>query len=359
MAIKPRVVSQEKSDFVPVVPDAGTDVGIVSLIVELGKHDVQPKFAKDSKNKQEFEEDGSPKIIWPNTKYPSKGLAALYFDLANQTHDYGGDTGEQLIRLPFHSVSRGMSEGISTEAVAPRDLEGNRLKRPWMYHSNSKWAKLAAATTFEDGTTVASRMCNPFYDNPDLNEVRLLLGKACLINVEVKVSGEYTNVSVKNPTAFPKKYPKPDALPVPALIIEFEDDDLLKNKAELGGKCKLDFVRVADLRRIVIANDYPGKAIQKAIQQKFDEPALIKKALEIAQAIVDNDKELIEIYKLFPNGDPRLAEGDAAPSQSKAQERPPAVSAPSRATTPKPSAEGLPKGVDDTSNEDEQEDSPF
>jgi hypothetical protein len=112
---------------------------------------------------------------------------------------------------------------------------------------------------------------------------------------------------------------------IPAISINFEDEDLLEEKEELGGACKYDLLRMSDLRKIVLAQDYEGSAIQKAIQQREDEAELIKKAKEIAKAIIENDKEYAEVVALLES------RGEVQPSEDQA----PAVKPAAKAVKPK------------------------
>jgi hypothetical protein len=73
----------------------------------------------------------------------------------------------------------------------------------------------------------------------------------------------------------------------------------LEPKEELGGSCKFDLIRQADLRKIVLAEDYAGSEMQKAIQQRMDEAALIEKAKELSAKAIAGNKELQEIFALL------------------------------------------------------------
>jgi len=296
----------EQKEFVPVIPEDGLNAVAVSLLVYLGKHRKQPKFAKDSKGVVELNEDGSKKILIP--KEGDKGLErkiAAYVDLLDQTHDYGNDIGVKNIRLPLHKVGYAISEGLNYVEVAPRDTQGNYIKgKPWTLAPASMWAKLAAVTKTKDGQLVKDVIFAADFNNPNLNNVGLLLGKPFMMNVEVKESvgksdgKTYHNVSLKSPVPLMKGMNPPAPL-VPPKAISFTDTDLLEPKEELGGSCKFDLIRQADLRKIVLAEDYAGSEMQKAIQQRMDEAALIEKAKELSAKAIAGNKELQEIFTLL------------------------------------------------------------
>jgi hypothetical protein len=123
-----------------------------------------------------------------------------------------------------------------------------------------------------------------------------------MYNVEVKTTEKdgntYVNTKLKSPVPMMKGMAAQDAL-IPAISINFDDEDLLESKEELGGACKYDLLRISDLRKIVLAQDYEGSAIQKAVQEREDEDELIKKAKEIAKAVIENDKELQEALAIL------------------------------------------------------------
>jgi hypothetical protein len=119
----------------------------------------------------------------------------------------------------------------------------------------------------------------------------------------------------------------PDGL-IKAISVGFDDTDLLEPSDELGGACKLDLVRIADLRKIVLASDYQGTEMQKAIQQKFNEADLIEKAKEIQAKLIETDKELQEIYSILGS------DSDEQPEAPK--EKPVAKPAPKSKAKPAP-----------------------
>ena len=85
---------------------------------------------------------------------------------------------------------------------------------------------------------------------------------------------------------------------LPAISISLDDEDLLTAQDNLDGACKMDLIRLADLRKIVLAEDYEGSAMQKAVQERFDEKELIAKAKEIAEKILETDRDLQEILAM-------------------------------------------------------------
>ena len=304
---KPSDDNVDRKPFVAIVPEDGLQAVQVGMLVNLGMHKKLPKFAKDNAGKREQDEDGNDKIIWP--KEGDKGMeqrVGVYVDLLTQTHDYGGDIGVKNIRLPLHQVSRGMSEGLNFTTVAPRDPDGNYIKgKPWTLAPASAWCKIAAVVKDDKGEKVSDTMLRADYKNKDHNNVQMLLGKPFMYNVEVKKTEKdgntYVNTKLKSPVPLMKGMKTEPAL-VGAVSISFDDEDLLEAREDLGGVSKFALLRVADLRRIVLAADYVGSNMQKAIQEEFDEDELVAKAKEIAAKIIETDKDLIEIYAKFPNG---------------------------------------------------------
>jgi len=298
--------NSEQKEFVPIIPEEGLEVVHIGAMVYLGEHKKLPKFAKDNAGNREKEDDGvTDKVLFPKEGKDIEQRVALYVDLLNQTHNYGEDIGEKNIRLPLHTVVRGMSEGISLTTVAPRNPKKEYIKGiPWSYAGNSIWNKVAKVTTLEDGKTkVEELMCDADYKNQHHNDTSLLLGRPFMMNLEVKVTEKdnkkYVNTKLKSPVPLVKGIPVPKALIAP-VEINFDDTDLLEKKDELGGACKLDLLRMADLRKIVIALDYEGSNMQKAIRQVHNEADLIKNAKETQAKIIETDKDLKEIRELYP-----------------------------------------------------------
>lgn len=357
MAFKPVNLNQsgnnensEKKVFIPVVPEDGLQAVQVGLLVNLGLHKKLPKFAKDNAGKREQDENGNDKIIVPKEGKDIEQKVAVYVDLLEQTHDYEGEIGVKNIRLPLHQVQRGMSEGLNLTTVAPRDGDGNYIKgKPWLLAPASQWAKIAAVTKTEDGKKVSEVIFDANYKNPKLNDISQLLGKPFMFNVEVKTTEKdgntYVNTKLKSPVPLMKGMNPSEAL-VPAISINFDDDDILEPKEELGGACKYDFIRVSDLRKIVLAEDYEGSKMQEAVREREDEDELIKKAKEIAAAIIENDKEYKEVLAI-------LAERECISDEQSEQEK----SAHKEAKPVKPTK---PKKVETpVNNEDDDPDLPF
>lgn len=319
----------DRAPFVAIVPEDGLQAVQIGLIVNLGQHEKVPKFAKDNAGKREQDEDGNDKIIWPREGKNLEQRVGVYVDLLTQTHDYEGDIGVKNIRLPLHPVSRGMSEGINFTTVAPRDPDGNYIKgKPWSVPGSSQWAKIAAVVKDEKGEKVSDTMLKADYKNPNHNNIELLLGKPFMFNVDVKKTEKdgntYVNTKLKSPVPLMKNMSVEPAM-TPAISVNFDDEDLLEPKDELGGIAKFDLIRVADVRKIVLAADYAGSKMQEAVKERFDEDELIAKAKEIAAKITENDKELNEIRAKFPNGPEggEVAVADKAPvAQPKAPVKP-------------------------------------
>lgn len=311
MGFKPRDNRPAQTDngdskpFVVITPKKGLQVVQLGLLVDLGKHKKQPKFAKDSANKREQDEDGNDKILWPQEGKDLEQRVAAYVDLLSQTHDYD-DIGVKNIRLPLHEISRGLSQGLNFTTVAPRDPNGNYIKgRQWLVAGTSQWAKIAGVTQIDEDTTVAAKMLNPEYKNKDANNIELLLGKPFMFNLEVKVEEKddkkFVNTKFKSPVPLMDGMPVPEALQV-AVSVNFDDEDLLEEKEDLGGISKMKLLRLSDLRKIVLAEDYEGSNMQKAVQELYNEDDLIAKGKEIHEKILAADKDLIDIRAKFPNG---------------------------------------------------------
>lgn len=332
MSFKPRndrpqqSENSERKEFVPVVPEDGLQVVHVGMLVDLGKHRKQPKFATQN-GKRELDDNGEEKVLWP--KEGDKGVeqkVAVYVDLLTQQHDYEGEIGVRNIRLPLHPVNRGMAEGLNFTTVAPRDPQGNYIKgKPWSLAPASQWKKIADATK-QDAIFEAD------FKNKDHNNIGLLLGKAFMANVDVdkqeKDGKTYVNTKIKSPVPLMKGMAVPTALQA-SVSINFDDDDLLEVKEDLGGIAKIDLLRQADIRKIVLAEDYPGSKMQQAIRERHDEEDIIKYAKEVHAKIIENDRDLKEIRARFPNGNP---EGGGVVQESpKVQPKAP----------PKPEADGI------------------
>lgn len=311
MAFKPRsnhvqTEQTERKEFVPIIPEDGLQPVTVGLLVDLGAHKKLPKYAKDNAGKREQDEDGNDKIIWPKAGKDTEQRVGVYVDLLTQTHDYEAEIGVKNIRLPLHQINRGMSEGLNFTTVAPRDPDGNYIKgKPWTLAPASAWCKIAAVVKDEKGEKVSDTMLKADYKNPKHNDINMLLGKPFMYNVEVKQTekdgNNYVNTKLKSPVPLMKGMAAPTAL-IPAISVNFDDDDLLEVREDLGGVAKFDLLRISDLRKIVLAEDYIGSKMQAAVQERQDEDELIKKAKEIYEKIVEGDRDLNEIKAKFPNG---------------------------------------------------------
>lgn len=319
-----RSENTEQKAFVPIIPEEGLVPVQVGLLVDLGSHKKLPKFAKDNAGNREKEEGTDiDKVLWPKDGAVEQKIAC-YIDLLDQTHDYEGDIGVKNIRLPLHPVNRGMSDGLNFTTVAPRDPKTNAYikGRPWLLASTSNFYKIAGVTKYEDGTKVADTIFKADYKNGKLNDISELCGKPFMFNLEVKVQEKddkkYVNTKLKSPVPLMKGM-KPEAALMPAMSVGFDDDDLLEEKEELGGIAKFDLLRIADLRKIVLAEEYEDSAMQKAVVErngKDGEKEIIEKAKEIAEKILEGDKDLQEIRAKYPNGKPGGGDsaGEAAPT---------------------------------------------
>jgi hypothetical protein len=179
------------------------------------------------------------------------------------------------------------------------------------------------------GEKVSDTMLKADYKNLHHNNINLLLGKAFMYNVEVKQTQKdgntYVNTKLKSPVPMMKGMNAEPAL-IPAISVNFDDDDLLQPREDLGGVAKFDLLRISDLRKIVLAVDYEGSNMQKAVQERKDEKELIAKAKEIYEKIVESDRDLAEIREKFPNG----PEGVEAVTKAEAVAKPVKPNKPSK-----------------------------
>jgi hypothetical protein len=334
--MKPRNINQparnensEQKEFVPIIPEEGLVPVQVGLLVDLGSHKKQPKFAKDNAGNREQDEDGNDKILWPKEGAVEQKISC-YIDLLDQTHDYEGDIGVKNIRLPLHTVNRGMAEGLNFTTVAPRDPKTQAYikGRPWILAGTSQFYKIAGVTKYADGTKVADTIFKAEYKNPKLNNIEELLGKPFMFNLEVKKTEKdgktFVNTKLKSPVPLMKGMNPPEAL-IPAVAVNFDDEDLLEEKEELSGVAKFDLLRMADLRKIVLAEEYQGSKMQEAVVErngKDGEKEIIAKAKEIAEKIAESDKDLQEILEKFPQGKPQEGEAPQEAKPAAKQEKP-------------------------------------
>ncbi len=332
MAMKPKApkrdsdTSNSDKEFVVITPEDGLQAVQVGLLINLGEHKKLPKFAKDSAGKREVDKvTGAEKVLWPKAGKDMEQRIAVYIDLLTQEHDYGDNIGVKNIRLPLHTVIRGMSEGVNFVTVAPRTPDGEYIKgKPWTVAPTSAWAKIAAVTYIDKTTKVSDVMLKADYKNDDHNNIELILGRSFMYNVEVKSTVKddktYVNTKLKSPVPLMKGMTVPPALQQP-VSINFDDEDLLEEKEGLGGVSKFKLIRLADLRKIVLAAEYEGSKMQLAVQENFNEAEFIEKAKELYVKIIEADKDLIEINERFPDGpdgeavEPAKVEAAAKPSK--------------------------------------------
>lgn len=328
-----RSTNSEQKEYVPIIPEEGLCAVQIGLLVDLGSHKKLPKFAKDNAGNREKDNDtGEDKILWPKEGAVEQKIGC-YVDLLDQTHNYEGEIGVKNIRLPLHPVSRGMSEGLNFTTVAPRDPKTNEYikGRAWVLASTSQFYKIAGVTKYEDGTKVSDVIFKPDYKNPKLNDISQLLGKPFMFNLDVKVQEKddkkFVNTKLKSPVPLVKGM-KPEAALMPAVSVNFDDEDLLEVKEELGGVSKFDLVRVADLRKIVLAEEYKDSNMRKAVVERLGEDGekeMIKKAHEIQEKLLESDKDFQEIRLKFPNG--KVGESPA-PAPAAVPAKPPVAKKP-------------------------------
>ena len=189
----------------------------------------------------------------------------VFADLPNDVVDYGEHIGKKQYRLLLNKSFKGEITGIVFEGSPQKDGQGNILRGPdgkWLpliLHPNNMLTKLAKACGEDD---VIHSM-----------DISKLLGKPFMAQVEVKKTPDkngkvdtegnpvvYTNVNFKG-----------------AVMLPLDDDDkpVAVGELEVEPKCitftnatkeDIQFIRYNLRQQIKKARDYPGSAMQKAIE---------------------------------------------------------------------------------------------
>jgi len=243
-------------------PKSGARRARVALIVDLGTQEREPVWELDGKLVKEGTAGAAEKAQKPAHQ------VAVFADLVNDVVDYGGEIGEAQYRLMLNKGFKGEIQGINFNKVPPMDNKGNLIEgKPWSFHVQNLLSKLGKAVEIdgfgEDG-------------NDDLE---LLLGKQFVADVEVKEvnsgkkdkDGEdiiYKNVNFKGASKVPAEIktdedgnetevvPTFAKLRQPAMLITFDE----------ATKEQVKFLRRDIIKKIKLSSDYPGSAIQKAIE---------------------------------------------------------------------------------------------
>lgn len=270
-AFKPKnFIPRDPADFVQPEVEEGTQLMATSLIIDLGTQEREAYVKTDDKG-NEIIKDGEK--VWIHPK-PAQQVA-IYGDLLNETHDYGGDIGVKQVRLPLHGEFAGqINKPINFIEQPVRDADGNQIKCPWVIPGNNAIAKLAKASgckvILEPGT----------FEEPNelKSDIEQILGKPFMIEVIVKKNtkdknGEkvtYTNIYVKNPVPVMKGIPVPELQATPRCIgFESEVDEIVEAMQE---------VRAAVRRKIMQALNYDN--LNYADENKEVVPSNMKIAFE-------------------------------------------------------------------------------
>lgn len=225
------------------VPKSGSRKARVSLIVDLG-----------IQKREDFEDEKTGET---RPQKPCQQVA-VFADLTADNVDYGGTIGKQHYRLLLNKSFSGNIQGINFVATPPKDAKGNIIAgKQWQLHPANLLTKLAKACNVPE---VIENM-----------EIDRLLGLAFMAQVDVneKDSGKldkdgepiiYRNVNYKGCAEVPlddDDEPLPVAeLKQPPLCITFDDA-----KAE-----DIKYLRKKLINMIKLAENYPGSAMQKAIE---------------------------------------------------------------------------------------------
>lgn len=244
------------------VPKSGARRARISLIVDLGTQEREPVWELDGKLVKEGTEGAVEKAQKPAHQI------AIFADLVNDVVDYGGEIGEAQYRLLLNKGFKGEIQGINFNKVPPMDAKGNLIEgKPWSFHPQNLLTKLGKAVDIKDFGT----------DGND--DLELLLNGQFVADVEVKETNSgktdkdgndiiYKNVNFKG------------ASKVPAEIKEDENGNEVEviptfAKLRQSARCvtfdeatkeDVKFLRRDIIKKIKLSSDYPGSAIQKAIE---------------------------------------------------------------------------------------------
>lgn len=267
MAFKPKRQNSGKSNSnfeyreLP-VPKDGTRAARVSLIIDLGIQE-----------REDFENpDGSKKKQEPCQQ------VAIFADLVNDKVDYGGDIGEQQYRLCLNKTFAGKMQGINFQCIPPKDGDGKTLKPD---PTKNLFYQLPPASLITKLCKAVGRpeVAIDNRKNPASLDLEQLLNLPFMADVQVKITEKemddgtkrvYKNVNYRGASAIPM---------IPVLDEDGEptgDEKLMKVKAldatprciqfETATKDDVQFIRYGIRQMIKLAKDYPGSAMQKAIE---------------------------------------------------------------------------------------------
>lgn len=230
-------------------PKAGSRPARVSLIIDLGT--------------QEREDYKDEKTGETRPQSPCQQVA-VFCDLPNDVVDYGGDIGKQQYRLALNKTYAGEFSGINFTAVPVRDADGNMIKgKPWTLPPASILTKLAKATGQLD--VIESQDIEQLLDQAFMATVEVKETESKTVKDDAGNPVKFTNVNFKGCSEVPlvedddgNEAPmKVKPLTNPAMIITFDEA-----KPE-----QIKFIRKSILNIIKLAKNYPGSAMQKAVEE--------------------------------------------------------------------------------------------
>lgn len=259
MAFKPKAqTDRPQREFEPrvyVTPRAGLRKGRVSLIVDLGE--------------QEREEYEDPKTKEKRQPGPCQQVA-VFLDLTHDVVDYGGQIGKAPYRIPLNHSFMGEWQGINFAPTPQRDPDGNILKTP-----DGKWLPriLPPASPLTKLCIAAGRKDITIDNNKNAFDLEQLLNAPVMVTVEVKETPDkngkkdkdgnlivYKNVNLKGMAPVPEdddgNPQEVNALHLPARAITFEN----------ATKEDIKFIRAGLIKKIKMALNYAGSAMQRAIE---------------------------------------------------------------------------------------------
>jgi hypothetical protein len=259
MAFKPKSeTDRPQREYEPrniPVPRGGLRKGRISLIVDLGV--------------QENEEYVDPKTQETRQPKPCQQVA-VFIDLTHDVVDYGGQIGTAPYRISVNHNFAGEWTGINFKPGPQRDPQGNILK-----DANGKWLPKVIPPT-----NMIAKLCKAVgrsdiavEGNKHSFDLEQLLNQPLTVTVEVKETPDkngkkdkegntivYKNVNFKSVTPVPEdddgNPQNVNPLAMPARVISFDS----------ATKEDIKFIRSGLIKKIKLAQDYAGSAMQRAIE---------------------------------------------------------------------------------------------
>jgi hypothetical protein len=239
------------------VPRAGNRRARVSLIIDLGTQEREPVYKNAAGQLVDEDTEGAVRHDQKDCQQ-----VAVFADLVNDRVDYGGDIGEKQYRMLLNKSFAGKLQGINFTVGPPKDAKGKIIEgKPWGFHPQNLLTKLAKAVEMEYVTLDVRGDARSL-------DISLLLNQPFLANVDVKVTEKekdgktvtYKNVHYKGASPVPlDKNDNPedvDELDAKPLCITFDN----------ATKEDIMFIRKGIRNQIKLAKNYPGSAMQAAIE---------------------------------------------------------------------------------------------